>query len=547
MDRRGNDKIIAGLFLALPLSALGIGVVLPFMQLFKVFFSHLGLGNTQELHFSYLAAIVQFSLWQASVSTAASLAIAGMLAYVCAYYRFRGKKMLLALGQLPFFIPSLIVAFAFVLVYGQNGWCNQVLLHLGASSPFPFLYNRWAIVAAHIFFNVAFLARTILSAFWEIPSVRHEWALAVGLPWWKKLYYIDWAYVKRPLINGGLLTFILCLNSFPIIMVLGGGIKNTTAEVGIYQFLHADFDLYSAITLSFVQLSITLLASLCYRLPPVNSSTGSLPLASWQKQQENLSALQSSSLGWLFRLFLGCLALFLFLPLVAIIVDGIFALLSFPLSWGDFCGLVCWPLLNSLIISGGTALGATSLAVATCFGLYYLAGFSPRWARVLERALYVLLGISPIVLSLAYYIFLQGEVDFSSSAWGVIIAVQGLGALPFEVKILLPAVIAVKKNCEKFECVIGLSFWRGFVAAELPGLLPAIGAALLSGFALSLGNLSVIAMFSQSGIETIPLLIYRLMGVYRYQEAALISAAFVLLFLPALLLMRKKKYALAHT
>jgi thiamine transport system permease protein len=145
---------------------------------------------------------------------------------------------------------------------------------------------------------------------------------------------------------------------------------------------------------------------------------------------------------------------------------------------------------------------------------------------MIERGIYLILGISPVVLSLAYYLYFQHLLGLRFFAWFAIIAVLAMGAFPFAVKILLPAVVTVKKHCSFFEEALGLSLWRSFIAAELPGLVPSLNAAFFSCFALAIGNLSVIAMFSQSGIETIPLLIYRLMGVYRFDEAALISAVF---------------------
>ena len=75
--------------------------------------------------------------------------------------------------------------------------------------------------------------------------------------------------------------------------------------------------------------------------------------------------------------------------------------------------------------------------------------------------------------------------------------------------------------------------WRRFRLVELPVMKRAIGLALVMALILSLGDLTAISLFGTQDFVTLPALIYRQMGSYRFDEAigtALVLGALVLAF-----------------
>lgn len=99
-------------------------------------------------------SIVWFTLWQAAVSTIVTL-IAGLpLAWALSRFTFRGRRMLEALVLVPFVLPTLVVATAFV----------ELL-------PPSVDHTVWAILAAHVFFNLAVVVR-VVGAFWGTLDER---------------------------------------------------------------------------------------------------------------------------------------------------------------------------------------------------------------------------------------------------------------------------------------------------------------------------------------------------------------------------------------
>jgi len=92
--------------------------------------------------------IAWFTLWQATASTALTVAAALPLAWALARFSFRGRSLVEALVLVPFVLPTVVVATAFLAVL-PDGLERTV----------------WAILLAHVFFNVAVVVR-VVGAYW---------------------------------------------------------------------------------------------------------------------------------------------------------------------------------------------------------------------------------------------------------------------------------------------------------------------------------------------------------------------------------------------
>src|SRR5690606_34084111 len=104
-----------------------------------------------------------FTVWQALVSTALTLALAVPGAYVFVRFRFPGKSLLMALGTLPFVLPTVVVAAAFDALIGTRGLLNQALMGVFNLEAAPIQLERTLalILIAHVFYNVAVALRMI--------------------------------------------------------------------------------------------------------------------------------------------------------------------------------------------------------------------------------------------------------------------------------------------------------------------------------------------------------------------------------------------------
>ena len=114
---------------------------------------------TELFSSSYLLRVLWFTTWQAVVSTALTLLLALPGAYVMARYRFRGKSLVRAVATLPFVLPTVVVAAAFLALIGPagviNSWLRDVLA-LG-SAPLKLDQTVWIILLAHVFYNLSLI------------------------------------------------------------------------------------------------------------------------------------------------------------------------------------------------------------------------------------------------------------------------------------------------------------------------------------------------------------------------------------------------------
>ncbi len=102
-----------------------------------------------------LRRVAWFTLWQAIVSTVLTLIVGLPAAYVVARYDFPGRRLFRAFVIVPFVLPTVVVATAFLSVLGRGG-------------PLSFLGWQRGIgpmLAAHVFFNVAIVVRAV-GGFW---------------------------------------------------------------------------------------------------------------------------------------------------------------------------------------------------------------------------------------------------------------------------------------------------------------------------------------------------------------------------------------------
>ncbi len=103
----------------------------------------------------FMREVAWFTLWQALVSTALTLALGLPCAYVVSHYEFRGRRLFRALVTVPFVLPTVVVGTAFLVVFGPAGPLGWDLRQ-----------TIWAVLAAHVFFNVSVVIRTVGGA-WD--------------------------------------------------------------------------------------------------------------------------------------------------------------------------------------------------------------------------------------------------------------------------------------------------------------------------------------------------------------------------------------------
>ncbi|MEO3416303.1 thiamine/thiamine pyrophosphate ABC transporter permease ThiP [Roseovarius sp. CAU 1744] len=451
-------------------------------------------------------AALRFTLTQAVLSAALSVALAIPVARALARRRFHGRRVLIALLGAPFILPVIVAILGLLQVFGRAGWISD-LLGLAGLPPIR-IYGLHGVVLAHVFFNLPLATRLILQAWQEVPSEQFRLAAQLGCDGRAVFRLIEAPMLARVVPGALAVIFALCLTSFAVALTLGGGPRATTIELGIYQAFTYDFDLGRAAMLSALQLVLTVLAGIAALRLARGGGFGTgldRPIRRWDAGAPLADTL-----------WIALAAAFLLLPLAAIMASGAAGLFQMP-------AVVLRAALVSVVVAAASTLLLLMLALPMA------AAIATGRRGLVELSGILGLAASPLVIGTGLFVLIRPLADPTTLALPVTALVNAVMALPFALRILVPA---ARQNVARYgRLALSLDMRDGafFARVLVPRMRPQIRFAAGLGAALSMGDLGVIALFADAEIATLPLQIYRLMGAYQMQAAQ--AAALLLLVL----------------
>ena len=465
----------------------------------------------------YVWRVTRFTLLQAVLSTVLSVALAIPLARALARRQsFFGRKWLLRLLAVPIGLPPIVAALGLIEIWGRHGLINTAMVAGGLDNPIS-IYGLPGILIAHVFFNMPLATRLLLTQLDRVPSEYWRNASQLGLGQWATFRLIEWPYMRSHIAGIAGLVFMLCVTSFTLVLLLGGGPAATTIEVAIYQALRFDFDPQRAVILALLQLLLTGI------LLAVLASIGGAP-------QENPTLGQPTrrfpGRGYLAHSADLCLiilmALFLVTPLLSIALSGLSA--DFKQLFSE---TIVWrAITTSLAIASLAAVCAVTLALVLIRARYAALplvchnGWA-RWFRALAAAASSLvLLVPPIVLGAGWFVLLRNRLDVFSLAPVIVITINALMALPFVMRVLEPAHTTHMARTGRLTASLGIGGISRLLLVDWPGLRRAFLLATAFAAALSLGDLGAIALFGSQDVVTLPYLLLQRMGSYRSNDAA---------------------------
>ncbi|MGG1944904.1 2-aminoethylphosphonate ABC transporter permease subunit [Trinickia sp. NRRL B-1857] len=199
----------------------------------------------------------------AGIASALGVALAALL-----FFRpFPGAAIITRFLELFVAFPSFLVAFTLIFLYGSQGSVSialQRLFHLNAP-PLDFLFGAGGIVLAEVVFYAPFVVRPTLASFAQIDMRLLEAARSLGangfMVAWRVVAPLAWPGIAA----GTILCFLLTLNEFGILLVLGSA-HLVTLPVAIYSSATVDLDLPTAAAGAVVMLAMSLSLYALYRV-----------------------------------------------------------------------------------------------------------------------------------------------------------------------------------------------------------------------------------------------------------------------------------------
>ncbi|MGJ3238916.1 MAG: ABC transporter permease [Anaerolineae bacterium] len=455
--------------------------------------------------------------WQAALSTLLTILMALPAAYVFTRYQFRGKSLLLSLSTLPFVLPTVVVATAFMALIGPRGILNDLLVNLLGLSQVPIQLRGTLeiILIVHVFYNYAIALRMITS-YWANQTVHIEEAARVlGASNWDLWLKIRLPILRPALLAASILVFIFTFTSFGVVLILGD-LQFMTLEVQIYYQAVNVFNLPLAAALSLVQIVTMLLMMVIYT---------NLQRRIASQSPGNTQQIARRPTRWQEHLLVGgnllVMIVLLFTPLLALIGRSVIRDGAFTLSY--YTGLMQVDRGSVLAISPMMATwNSFQIAIVTTFcavglGLitaYLISGHNrPKWlSRLIDPIFMLPLATSAVTLGFGYTIALNRPPLDLRASWWIIPIAHTLIAIPFVVRSVLPAIRAIPKNLHEASSILGASPWQRWLRIELPLMSRGLIVGATFAFTISMGEFGASLFVVRSNSATMPLVIYRLLG-----------------------------------
>lgn len=157
----------------------------------------------------------------ASLLGAAINAVFGLiLAWVLVRYTFPGKKIVDAMIDLPFALPTAVAGIALTALYSANGWIGSYLEPLGIKVAFTPL----GVLVALTFIGLPFVVRTVQPILEDLDAEYEEAAASLGADRWTTFWRVVWPTLLPGVLTGFALAFARAVGEYGSVIFIAGNV-----------------------------------------------------------------------------------------------------------------------------------------------------------------------------------------------------------------------------------------------------------------------------------------------------------------------------------
>jgi len=446
--------------------------------------------------------IIWFTLWQAVASVVLTVVVAWPLTWAIANRRFAGRALARVLVTIPFVLPTVVVAGAFIAVMDRFGLDRGEL---------QLRHTVWAILLAHAFFNVAVFVRTVGGYWSQLDRRAEEAARTLGASPLRAFIEVTLPRLRAAIVAALSIIFLFCFSSFAIILLLGGP-RKATIETEIFRWAVSRGDISTAAALSVVQIvAVVALVALNSWLTRRAGATRGLI-----RDRATAPRTRRQRVGVLAAI--AATGVYLAIPIVVLVErsfsSGAGLTLANYRGLGERVRLLPISAIDAVINSLLFAVVAAGMAmiVGGLASLVIVHG-TPRLSRLVDLGMLLPLGVSAVTLGFGVLISLdRGVLDLRGS-WWIVPITQSLIGIPFVTRAVVPVLRSIDPRLREAAATLGAD-----PAAARREIDWRIGArALATGvgfaFAISLGEFGATSFVGRRpDLLTVPLAIERLLG-----------------------------------
>jgi sulfate/thiosulfate transport system permease protein len=150
-----------------------------------------------------------------------------LVAWVLVRYRFPGRRLVDAMVDLPFALPTAVAGIALTTLYASNGWIGSYLDPLGIKISYTWL----GITVALIFIGLPFVVRTVQPVLDDLDAEVEEAAASLGAKRWQTFTRVVFPTVAPALLTGFALAFARAIGEYGSVVFISGNMPMKTEIV----------------------------------------------------------------------------------------------------------------------------------------------------------------------------------------------------------------------------------------------------------------------------------------------------------------------------
>lgn len=247
MKRSRRARVIPGLSLSLGVTMLALTVVV-LLPLSALLLRTAGLGWGAFFRIvtsDAVLAATRFTLGASFIAASLNLGVGLLIAWVLGRYTFPGRRVVDALIDLPFALPTAVAGIALTTLYAKNGWIGAILARAGFRYPWPSwrgFAHGWpvgwtmhdsialaplGVVVALSFIGLPFVIRTVQPVIEDLGRDVEEAARSLGATRWQTFREVIFPELAPALLTGFALAFARGLGEYGSVIFISGNRSDT--------------------------------------------------------------------------------------------------------------------------------------------------------------------------------------------------------------------------------------------------------------------------------------------------------------------------------
>ncbi|MHA3056948.1 sulfate ABC transporter permease subunit CysT [Acinetobacter sp. ANC 4641] len=251
-----GKRVLPGFGLSLGFTLLYLSIIV-LVPLSAIFIKSLGIGWSgfwEIISSARILKALQLSFTTALAAALLNVFLGVLLAWCLVRYQFFGKRVVDALIDLPFALPTAVAGIALTSLYASTGWIGQYLEPLGIKVA----YTPLGITLALIFIGLPFVVRTVQPVLSDLETELEEAASALGANRWQTIRHVIFPIVLPAIFTGFALAFARGVGEYGSVIFIAGNqpFKTEIAPLMIISRLE-EYDYAAATTIAVIMLMIS--------------------------------------------------------------------------------------------------------------------------------------------------------------------------------------------------------------------------------------------------------------------------------------------------